>query len=245
MSAAAGLVADIGGTNARLAWVAPGRPGLQDEAWVPVAEHATLLQAVQHYLGSLQQQQGPGYRPPRSACLAVATAVTGDEIAFTNSGWCFSQQALKQALGLESLVVLNDFEALALALPHLGASHLRLHGPALRRDAPLAVVGPGTGLGVACTLPVAGGWVALPGEGGHATLAPHDAFEDAVLAQARRHHAHVSAERLLSGIGLPLLHEAVAAADGRPIRAMSTPEIIREGLAGDTGCRRDYNYSDD
>src|SRR2546428_728261 len=72
----------------------------------------------------------------------------------------------------------------------------------------MAVIGPGTGLGVAGVAQTAHGWIALPGEGGHATLAAADDFEHALLAEVHRTHAHVSAERLLSGIGLPLLHGA-------------------------------------
>jgi glucokinase len=100
-------------------------------------------------------------------------------------------------------------------------------------------VGPGTGLGVAGLIETAAGWQAIPGEGGHATLAPTDDFEAAVLAVARCEVEHVSAERLLSGIGLPLLHRAVAAASGRPAEgeALTTEAIVQRGVGGtDTGC---------
>ena len=105
----------------------------------------------------------------------------------------------------------------------------------------LAVIGPGTGLGVAAVLQTGQGWQALPGEGGHATLAPADDFESALLAHVRRRHAHVSAERLLSGIGLPTLHEAVCAVQGGPASPeVMTPERILEGgLSGrDPACAR-------
>jgi len=89
-----------------------------------------------------------------------------------------------------------------------------------------AVLGPGTGLGVATLVPTATGWHALAGEGGHATLAAADDFEQAVLAQARRAHAHVSAERLLAGSALPLLHRVVAAVDGVGVPALDTPTLL-------------------
>jgi glucokinase len=132
--------------------------------------------------------------------------------------------------------VLNDFEALALSLPRLKPHQLRPHGALPAATGTLAVIGPGTGLGVGGVIPTAQGWVALPGEGGHATLAAADDHEAALLAYARRLHAHVSAERLLSGIGLPLLHEAVAAVAGAPAEALTAEQVVERGLAGDALC---------
>jgi glucokinase len=103
----------------------------------------------------------------------------------------------------------------------------------------LAVIGPGTGLGVAGLLPTRHGWVAVPGEGGHATLAAADDFEAALLAAVRRDFPHVSAERLLSGIGLPVLHGAVAAVLGQPGGLLTAGDIVERGLAGDDlACQR-------
>jgi glucokinase len=164
----------------------------------------------------------------------VATAVGDDRVTLTNSGWSFSRDGARAGLGLDRLEVLNDFEALALALPCLKPTQLR---PVGRTGTPapggaMAVVGPGTGLGVAGIVPHGGRWVALPGEGGHATLAPADEFESAVLAAARREFEHVSAERLLSGIGLPVLHRAVAAVEGVAADAVDAERIVERGLAG-------------
>jgi glucokinase len=101
------------------------------------------------------------------------------------------------------------------------------------------VIGVGTGLGVAAVVPNGRGWLAIPGEGGHATAAAGDDFEAAVLAVARRSFDHVSAERVLSGIGLPLLHGAVCEVLGQPApSALETPAIVERGLAGDTACER-------
>ena len=232
------LVADIGGTHARFGWLAGGEAPVAHVRILAAAGHAGMLEAAQAYLEGLRAQLGEQFAPPVHASLAVATAVVGDRIAFTNSHWSFSRRALQDALSLQSLTVLNDFEALALALPRLQASQMRLHGQPLRPGMPLAVVGPGTGLGVSCAVPHAGGWMALPGEGGHATLAAGDAFEDAVLAHARREHPHVSAERLLSGTGLPLLHRAVSAAEGQSAPTLDAPQIVAGGLAGEPRCQR-------
>jgi glucokinase len=128
--------------------------------------------------------------------------------------------------------VLNDFEALALSLPRLSAAQLRPHGQLPQTKGTLAVIGPGTGLGVAGVMETPMGWVALAGEGGHATLAPCDDFESAILAQVRQTFSHVSAERLLSGIGLPVLHNAVAQVRGGTIDVITAELIVERGLVG-------------
>ena len=234
------LVADIGGTNARFGWVAgPGAP-VADVRKLPVADHAGPVQAVQAYLAERAErasQPGPGPNPdrraPRHAAFAVATAVSGDRVAFTNSHWDFSRQQVQAALGLDSLLMLNDFESLALSLPRLGATQLRAQGDRLPgAGGLLAVVGPGTGLGVGAVVPTSQGWLALAGEGGHATLAAADDLESALLARVRQRHAHVSAERLLSGIGLPVLHQALAEVQGAAAPALGAAEIIDGALTG-------------
>lgn len=228
------LVADIGGTNARFGWMAGPGTSVAHVRTLACASHAGPAEAAAAYLAGLRDQLGSGFEPPRAAAWAVATAVGDDRITLTNSGWSFSRDGARAGLGLDRLEVLNDFEALALALPCLQPTQLR---PVGRAGAPatggaMAVVGPGTGLGVAAIVPHGGRWVALPGEGGHATLAPADEFESAVLAAARREFEHVSAERLLSGIGLPVLHRAVAAVEGVATDAVDAERIVERGLAG-------------
>jgi glucokinase len=227
------LVADVGGTNARFGWVEDPQQGVQRVHQLPVAACAGPADAVRAYLGLL-----PAGARPRCAAIAVATALHGDVVDLTNSHWCFSRQALQAELGLETLLLLNDFEALALSLPRLQAHQLRPHGALPPARGTLAVIGPGTGLGVGAVVETACGWVALPGEGGHATLAPADDFESAVLQRVRTRFAHVSAERLLSGIGLPVLHEAVCAVSGAAARALAAEAIVEQGLAGDALCSR-------
>jgi glucokinase len=226
------LVADIGGTNARFAWVAAPGAAPAHVRKLAVPDHAAPADAARAYLATLAAELGGAWRAPRHAALAVATAVGGDHVAFTNSHWAFSRRALQDELGLDGLQVLNDFEALALALPHLGAAQLRPHGGLPQPRGTLAVIGPGTGLGVAGVVQTPRGWLALPGEGGHASLAPADDFESEVLRAARRSFDHVSAERLLSGIGLPVLHGAVAEVLGRPVAApWAAEQVMAEGLA--------------
>lgn len=236
---AARLVADIGGSNARFGWLAPGSCRVEHVDQLPVADHGDIAEAAQRYLDRVRQGRGSDFVAPTHAALAVATAVSGDRVEFTNSPWSFSRRSLQAALGLQSLQVLNDFEALALSLPHLQPSQIRAHDQPPRPQATLAVIGPGTGLGVAAVMPVAAGWVAIPGEGGHATLAPGDDYESALLAAVRQRHAHVSAERLLSGIGLPELHRAGQVVAGQaPTPDVDAHAIVAGGLAGDPDLRR-------
>ncbi len=229
------LVADIGGTNARFGWVASPGTAVAHVRTLACAAHAGPAEAAAAYLGELRHHLGTAFEPPRAACWAVATAVVDDRVNLTNSGWSFSRRDARDGLALHTLQVLNDFEALALALPHLVPSQLRAVGRSAGAapGGARAVVGPGTGLGVAAIVPAGGGWAAVPGEGGHATLAPADEHESAVLAAARREFPHVSAERLLSGIGLPVLHRAVAAVDGVVVQDLAAERIVELGLAGE------------
>lgn len=232
------LVADIGGTNARFGWVAaPGAPVTQVRT-LPVAAFSGPAEAAAAYVEQVRAACDGAWSPPRRAAVAVATAVLGDEVAMTNSPWRFSRAGLQQALQLEQLRVLNDFEALALSLPRLAPSHYRAHGPAPLARGTLAVIGPGTGLGVGGVMHTPAGWIAMPGEGGHATLAPMDDFESELLRHVRGTHPHVSAERLLSGIGLPVLHDAVAAVLGHNVPTLSAEAIVEQGAHGtDPLCR--------
>jgi glucokinase len=227
------LVADIGGTNARFGWVRDLQAPIEHIRTLAVNAHAGPVEAASVYLTEVASACGQPALQPRAAAVAVATPVVGDELLLTNSGWRFSGSRTTQALGLQRLRVLNDFEALSLALPRLGAGQWRAHADAPRPDAGvLAVVGPGTGLGVGAAMRAPGGWIALPGEGGHATLAATDDDEARVLARVRQWFGHVSGERLLSGIGLPVLYRAVCAEAAATRPDLTTPQIVDCGLDG-------------
>lgn len=236
------LLGDIGGTHVRWAWQAgPGGPIGQVEV-SRCDEHPSLLESARAYL------RQHGLPPARRACLGIATPVTGDAVRMTNHPWAFSIEALRQALGLERLLVLNDFAVLALSLPALGADELAPLGTpsatspaavAAAADAPRALLGPGTGLGVSALLACRGGWSALAGEGGHVTLAPADDEDAEVLARLRRRFDHVSAERVLSGGGLVQLYEVAAAQAGQAADALTPAEVVRRARdAADAACAR-------
>jgi len=136
--------------------------------------------------------------------MGIATAVTGDHIQFTNNNWSFSVSELKRALQVDRCLVINDFTALALSLPVLAPQDLQALGGGLAvANTAIALLGPGTGLGVSGLMPDGrGGYTAISGEGGHVTLAPADDFESDILNALRKQFAHVSAERVLSDQGL-------------------------------------------
>ncbi|MGL6110075.1 MAG: glucokinase [Rubrivivax sp.] len=222
------LLGDVGGTNARFAW--QGAPGNEPDriAAYPCAQFESLEAAVRHYLAQ------HGLRVPRQAAIGIANPVQGDQVRMTNNDWHFSIEALRRALGLERLLLLNDFAALALALPTLQPMELHAVGGGLAAPGgPLALLGPGTGLGVSGLLRDAGGHeVVLSGEGGHVTLSAVDDEEAAVLAWLRREFGHVSAERALSGPGLENLHRAWCALHAQAHTPMRAAQISQQALAG-------------
>lgn len=226
------LVADIGGTNARFALCDPADPALvlHEPRSLKAAGFASLQHAAEHYLAEV------GLRPARAA-IAVACPVAGDEIRLTNRAWAFSRSELQQRLGLDALTIINDFGAVARAVPRLGPTERAvLHGAA---DAPLAgpvtVMGPGTGLGVALLVgsPVHG-WQVVETEGGHASFAPIGEEEHRVARWTTARFGRTSTERLLSGVGLSHIHAALAVdtphAASEPLR--DPADIVAAALDG-------------
>src|SRR5258705_368193 len=155
-SGPARLLGDIGGTNARFAWQAGDGAPLQDIVALATADHASLGAAIAHYLAST------GRSAPPWCAIGIANPITGDHVQMTNSHWSFSINALQAELGFERLRIINDFTALALALPDLAPAELRqLGGAAAVPHSAIALIGPGTGLGVSGLLPgpTPGAWV--------------------------------------------------------------------------------------
>ena len=222
------LVGDIGATNARFGLVSPTGKILH---WRSHAcEHyPTIDDALAEYLSDRA-----GLPMPRQGAIAIASAVTGDRVAMTNHPWNFSISALKARLGFERLEVINDFTAQALALPRLGPDdRVPAGGGGAVQGTPLGVLGPGSGLGVSGLVACAGGWVALTGEGGHATMSPATDRESAVLDHMRRRFDHVSAERVLSGPGIVNLYNTLAEIDRVPSKGYTAAQITDLGVRGE------------
>jgi glucokinase len=221
------LLADIGGTNARFALVEKGREVVVRN--YAVLDYPTPSDAIGAFLASV----GPR-RLPSAAALAVAGPVTGGHAELTNGAWRLNSEALEHDTGIARIQLVNDFAALAKSLPHFCAEDLyAIGGGEEAAGSPRAVLGPGTGLGVAIFVPAHDG-IVLPTEGGHATLPAEDGREAEILAFLRNRFGHVSAERVLSGAGLESLYEAIRMVDGlggEPL--LNADEISARALGGD------------
>lgn len=221
------LLGDIGGTNARFAMQrSRGAPVSEPQA-LPCRDFSGPAAAIQHYLKS------NGLDQPRWAGLAIATAISDDTLAMTNNGWKFSISGTRDELALTHLHMINDFTALALAIPELAAEELTQIGTGkAEAGKAIGLLGPGTGLGVSGLIASAQGYIAIEGEGGHLTLPAFDAREERLIALARKRFAHVSAERLLSGPGMMMLYEVIAESHGVASEQLQAEEISRHGVAG-------------
>lgn len=214
------LVADIGGTYARCAIAELGEGGV---ALGPVqvqesAPHGSLDRLLSDYLRSMAH-------PPRRACLALAGPVRNGKAHLTNLGWTVDGARLAQALGFEQVILLNDFAALAYAVPGLTPEETMVVKPGTaQKQAPISVMGAGTGFGVAQLVPDPGGHALVATEGGHASFAPGDALEVKLWQKLRETSDRVSIEMLLSGDGLATIHQTLQSFDGVAERLM--PEEI-------------------
>jgi glucokinase len=215
------LVADIGGTHARFALARYAGGELVVDApsvWL-TALHEGLDVALEAFLA----EQGKPRLDAVAVCAAgpVQGAGPAAMIDMTNCPWEVSAAALSRATGVENPLLMNDFAALALAVPHLRDTELRrIGGGEADPSAPIAILGAGTGLGVAALAPTGdGGYIALPGEGGHVDLAPTDQREIAIVYQLMQEFGRVSVERVLSGPGLVALYMAIGALDGAPAKS--------------------------
>ena len=221
------LLADIGGTNARFALeTAPG--AIQAVRTLACADHARFEDAVRLYLALADTKVS-------HAVIAIANPVDGDAIRMTNHHWAFSIEAARRALGLETLLVVNDFTALAMSLPALQPADLaQVGGGTALAGSTVGLVGAGTGLGVSGLVPSGKRWSPLNSEGGHVAFSPLDEREVTVLRHAWQRYDHVSAERFVSGPGLVLIREALAMSRGMATdKDLSPSDIVTRGLSGD------------
>ena len=155
--------------------------------------------------------------PPPRAAIAIAAPLTGAVVRMTNNSWTFAQATLADALGVAQLTLVNDFEAIAHAIDRAPATAFdRITGPGgpLPERGAISIVGPGTGLGVACLHRHAGGVLVQATEGGHIGLAPCNPFEDALLLHLRARYGRVSVERACSGPGIVAIYETLAMLTG-------------------------------
>lgn len=219
------LVADIGGTNARFAMVEDYTSTAIEPRNLHCADYETIVDATLAYLDLV------GLGKPYQAAISIASPVTGDALNMMNHSWSFSVSETCASLGLRRLKVLNDYTALALALPFLGDSQ-RLQigeGEALAGH-PIAVLGPGTGLGVSAVVPAGNHWVPLESEGGHASYGPLTAREQMIIDFMRERLEHVSAESLVSGRGLSMVYEVITRLDRGVGEKLSPVEVSQRAF---------------
>jgi glucokinase len=225
------LIGDVGGTHPRLALPAA------DGALGAVSIHETA--AIGDFAGLLRARLAGESVEPREVDvrLAVAAPVESDGATFLNVALTIRATALRDALQVRSVTLLNDFEAAAYGVPLLGPEDRVAIGDAVAQpNAAIGVLGPGTGLGVSGLLPVGSRWQAIAGEGGHATIAGATPLEREVIARAARRFEHVSAERLVSGPGLLLSYEILCEIN-QARRVLATPaEVTRAALGTGDAC---------
>lgn len=218
------LLADIGATHARLALeTAPGV--LRHTAVLRCDEYSGIVPLLNTYLAQ------HGSARISHAAFAMANPISGDLVRMTNRDWQFSTDEVRRTMGWSTLVIVNDFTALAMALPGLGAGDvLQVGGGKPQPHAVAGVLGAGTGLGVSGVIPTADGFVTLGSEGGHVNFAPGDEREFAILQYAWREWPHVSNERILSGPGMELVYRALAQRNGVEAPGRNAAEIVSSAL---------------
>jgi glucokinase len=225
-------VADVGGTHARFA-IAELDGGkvvsVGDPVTLKTAEHGSFQLAWQEF------GRRAGISLPNELAIAFAGPIGGEVLKLTNNPWVIRPALIKERLGVDRYVVVNDFGAVAYAVATLPEEHFRhLCGPegSLPKEGVTSIVGPGTGLGVACLLRRHGNYEVIETEGGHMDFAALDSLEDGILRQLRRNFRRVSVERVVAGQGLPNLYEALAAIENLDVSIHDEKELWAAALAG-------------
>ena len=222
------LVGDVGGTNCRFALAEKNSLGtieLHHSQRFPVREYATFEDALRTYLGEID------IAAPRRVSFAFAGPKVDDTIAMTNTSWIVSESRLRSEFGLDAAILTNDFVAMANGariIPDDGFQMV-IDGK-VNYNKPVAVMGPGTGLGLSCILPGRPVKV-LPTEGGHREFSPHNTLEFEIKNILARDIDFVTCERILSGPGLYRLYKALCEIEGEEIICTKEDEIVAAGEA--------------
>lgn len=196
------FVADVGGTNIRLATIVDGK--LTDIVKMLCKSHATIEDAIRFYFSQYPT------RTYTQGCFGIACPVNQDKITMTNHSWTFSKKELQSSLNLKHLSVINDFTAVAHSLPLLEGKQILQIGKGEPVDgANVAVFGPGTGLGVKHLTAIDSGWKTLDGEGGHVDFAPITETDMIIWRYLKNKLGRVSAEDIVSGRGLANIYSAL------------------------------------
>ena len=222
------LIGDIGGTNARFSLLADAASEPKDVTIVQTANYPTIDAAIQDSVLSKALVK------PRSTIRAVAGPINGDEIPLTNCPWIVRPTDMIANLGFEDVMVINDFEAQALAVATLDDDNQVQVGRGEAKPSHSKVVlGPGTGLGVAGLVHALDAWIPVPGEGGHVDLGPRSARDFEIFPHIERIEGRVSAEQILCGRGLLGLYTAICITDGVTPSLATPADVSTQGLSGE------------
>jgi len=219
------LVADIGGTNIRLAITEHNN--ITGIITYQCADFPSLIDVIRRYIEEKQLTDAS-----INACLAIACPTDDDLISMTNLPWQFSQKELKEELELNKLMLINDYTAIAMAIPMLtDQQKVKIGGGEAVANKPIAVCGPGTGLGVANLIPIENNWHCLSGEGGHTDFAPVDELDIQILQYLKTFKKRVSYEQLLSGYGLEQIYQALLAIKNEDSSAISEAKLTAKDIS--------------
>lgn len=234
------LVADVGGTNVRLAVVLHDQ--LHHICLYRADDYDSLQAVIIEYLNALSEsadQESGVYQalPIKTGIIDLATPIDQDYVKLTNRpDWAFSVAALRESLDFDWLHVINDFTALALSVPLLNDDDVLAISPKAQSQnhnagGNIALIGPGTGLGVSGLVETSDGYLPIAGEGGHVTYSGIGHRERVITEHLRERYGHVSAERLLSGNGIENIYQAISQVDGVPATLNSASEITEAAIA--------------
>nr|WP_268406265.1 glucokinase [Alteromonas sp. a30] len=219
------FVADVGGTNIRLAQETNGR--ISHIKKYLCKDYATIQEVILAYFAEFPDVTF------KAGCIGIACPTNTDTIKMTNHHWAFSVKALTQGLSLDWLQVINDYTAVSMSLPVLGEDQKHQIGSGTADPTGhIAVFGPGTGLGVGHLIHTPVGWQSIPGEGGHVDFAPVDAIDMAILTFLQKRYERVSAEQLLSGNGLLQIYQAIADMNGVAVSCEEPAQVTENALSG-------------
>lgn len=243
-----GLIADIGGTNARFALVpvldnsdSLSESQISHIQTLSATEYPHIEDAIRHYLENLPED----IKRPQHGVMAIACPTDKDEITMTNNKWSFSVSAVRDSLGLKSLEFINDFYAVANAVPYLSKEAVvQIGSGEAKKGMPCVVTGPGTGLGLGAVVYDAHGHaITVQGEGGHSHFAPVDDTEVFILNYLQEKYPRVSVERLISGHGLENIYEALFYKKHDQKKVMKAADISKLAQDGsDDICRQSLDY---
>lgn len=217
------LVADIGGTNLRI-----GITNIQGEIsqleLYQCNQFSGLAEIIQEYIAKNRLENSS-----LNACFAIACPVDNDVISMTNLPWTFSKSELQASLNLHTMHFINDYTAIAHAVPLLtNDQKVQIGGGNVIAGKPISICGPGTGLGVANVVQVNNQWVSLGGEGGHVDFAPTDETQINILHYLLTKYQHVSYEQVLSGLGIEQIYQALLSIKGCKAESLAAKDITHK-----------------